>query len=154
MFLLFNNYLFMIFNNRRCISMRCPQLSNYFFLLNCCVFSTILLNYSKERNPFKHLYNNLLMKSKLLLSFFTVPDSSSIKLKWLAEFLHYVLHLHFRCSDFCSQTILLKSLLHLYLHCLFLSLSFSRQIESFCFLKVFSTLSASPLQGQKFYSSS
>lgn len=73
-------------------------------LLNCCIFSTILLNYAKERNPFKHLYNIFLMKSKLLLSFLTAPDSSSIKLKWLGEFLHYVLHLHFRCSDFCSDS--------------------------------------------------
>lgn len=120
-------------------------------LLYIAHYSTKLCQ--RKKPPPKHLNHNLLMKSKLLLSFFTAPDSSSIKLKWLAEFL-YVLHLHFCCSDFCSQTILLKSVMNLYLHCLFLSLPFSGQIVSFWFVKVFSTLSAFPLQGQKFYSSS
>lgn len=49
-----------------------------------------------------------LMKPKLLLSLFAALNFSSIKLKWLVGSLCYVLHLHFRCSDFCSQTIFLE----------------------------------------------
>lgn len=62
----------------------------FFFLLNCCTLSTILLTYAKEGNSSKHLYHKLLMKSKLLLSFFTAPGSSPINWSdWLNFFVMF-----------------------------------------------------------------
>lgn len=70
-------------------------------------YSNNLFKQNKETPPNVKTIT-FLTRPKLLLKIFSALNFSSIKLKWLVGFLYYVLHLHFRHSDFRSQTIFLE----------------------------------------------
>lgn len=86
-----------------------PSFEIILFVETLCIvhYSNNLLMQNKENSPNIKTVT-FLMKPKLLLRGFAALNFSSIKLKWLAEFLCCVLQLHVRCSDFCCQTIFLE----------------------------------------------